>query len=331
MKGLVLPAIKTNVELRDVPSPTANLGEVVVDLKAAALNRRDYWITRGLYPGIETPAILGSDGAGIVSSTGSDVTDWKAGDEVVIYPGTDWGDSELAQGDPFKVLGMPGNGTFAEQVSVRADQLFPRPPALTWAETAAIPVAGITAYRALLVQGGLEPGQLVLITGVGGGVGTFALQLALAQKARVFVTSSSQEKIDRAVELGASGGFLYTESNWAKDLTARHGPCDLIVDGAGGQGYGDLVNSLKPGGRLVNYGSTAGRPENLDLFKVFWRQLHLIGSSLGSPRDFRELLSFINEHEIRPVVDQTHSLADGPQAIAAMKHSQQFGKVTLEI
>ncbi|MBT5708035.1 MAG: zinc-binding dehydrogenase [Verrucomicrobia bacterium] len=331
MKGLVLPEVKSQVELQDVPHEIPGPDEVIVKMKSASLNRRDYWITQGLYPKIVTPAILGSDGAGTIDSIGDNGSAWKTGDEVVIYPANDWGANEAAQSEAFTVLGMPESGTFAEFTKVNICQLFAKPKHLDWAETAAIPVAGITAYRALMVQGQLQPGQTVLITGIGGGVAVFAMQIALAAKATVYVTSSRDAKIQRSVSLGASGGFQYTESDWGKRCLKDIGPVDLIIDGAGGSGYTRLVSLLKPGGRLVNYGSTAGKPEKLDLFKIFWRQLSLIGSTLGSPLDFANLLTFMDQHQLKPIVDQRHPLADGPSAIAAMADSEQFGKVTLEM
>ena len=331
MKALVLAEPKSPVVLQEVEKPIATPGSVIVKIHAAALNRRDYWITEGLYPGITTPTVLGSDGSGTVHEIGDKVTGWAPDTPVAIYPGSHWGPDPSAQSVDFSVLGMPEDGTFAEYIKVSSEQLFPKPSHLSWEETATIPVAGITAYRALKVQGRLQSGQRVLITGIGGGVAVFALQLAVASGAEVIVTSSSPEKIQRARDLGARSGYDYQEDNWAKQLAKDHGPCDLVIDGAGGKGYADLIGILKPGGRLVNYGSTTGRPENLDLFKVFWRQLHLIGTSLGSSQDFQALLTFLEEKAIKPIIDQVVPLEDGSQAIAAMAKSTQFGKVALNV
>ncbi len=330
MKALVLPAIKSEVEFQDLPTPEPGNDQALVRIKAAALNRRDYWITQGLYPQIVTPVVLGSDGAGTVEKLGSSLPQWNVGDEVVIYPARNWGTDESAQSESFTVLGMPENGTFAEYVRVGVDQLFSKPKHLDWGETAAIPVAGITAFRSVMVQGGLQAGQSVLITGIGGGVAVFALQIALAAQGKVVVTSSQESKLERAISLGATEGFNYKQADWAKNCLAKTGPFDLIIDGAGGTGYTKLVSLLKPGGTLVNYGSTAGRPENLDLFKIFWRQLKLVGSTLGSPRDFAQLLSFMEQHQLKPIIDRTQPLSDGPQAIASMGRAEQFGNIVLE-
>ena len=304
-------------------------GEVVVKLKAAALNRRDYWITQGMYPGIELPVVLGSDGAGVVSQCGADVDDSWLGKEVILNPGFDWGDDENAQAGVFSILGMPRDGTFATEVSVSAIQLHARPAHLDWQSAAAVPLAGVTAYRALFSQGRLQAGETVLITGVGGGVATFALQFAVAAGAKVWVTSSSPEKIQRAVDAGALGGFNYRDEGWAKACAAEAGSTNLIVDSAGGAGYADLLELAAPGARIVNYGSTAGPPEKLEMFKLFWKQLHLIGSTMGSPADFAAMLDFTAKHGIKPIIDATFPLSDGAEAIESMKTSPQFGKLVL--
>lgn len=331
MKALVLNEVKSPLALADREDPVANAGRAVVKLKAAALNRRDFWITQGMYPGVEAPCVLGSDGAGVVESIGLGVDASWVGRDVVINPGIDWGRSALAQDGKFKILGMPGDGTFAERVNVPAAQLAAKPEHLSWPEAAALPLAGLTAYRAVFTQGGLESGQTVLITGIGGGVAVFALQFAVAAGAKALVTSSSADKLARASALGAAAGANYKEEGWAAALGKEHGPVDLVIDGAGGEGYNDLLDLVKPGGRVVNYGATAGPPRKLDMFKLFWKQLHLIGSTMGSPEDFAAMVSFVNEHQIKPVVDQVAPLAEGAELVASMAGSPQFGKLVLEI
>jgi NADPH:quinone reductase-like Zn-dependent oxidoreductase len=162
-------------------------------------------------------------------------------------------------------------------------------------------------------------------------VATFVLQFAVAAGAQVFVTSSSEDKIERAIALGATAGFNYTHDEWHKIAVAEHGLMDLIVDSAGGEGYANLIDLAAAGGRIVNYGATTGPPKKIDLFKVFWKQLHLIGSTMGSPADFRAMLHFVNEHKIKPVVDRSYPLSEGNAALERMKESQQFGKIVLEI
>jgi len=329
MKALVLNEIKQPLALEERPDLQPQPGEAIVTLKAAALNRRDFWITRGMYPGITTPIVPGSDGAGVVSKIGEGVdADWLDR-EVIINPGFGWGECQAAQSDDFTILGLPRDGTFATEVAAPVGQLHAKPDTLDWNEAAALPLAGVTAYRALFSQGSLQSGETVLITGIGGGVATFALQFAVAAGAKVWATSSSPEKIERATSLGAEGGFDYTLDDWGKTCSKEAGAPDLIIDSAGGAGYGALIDLAAPGGRLVNYGATAGPPEKLDLFKVFWKQLRIQGSTMGSPDDFSAMLKWVAKHGIRPVIDDVVPLEDGPAAVERMKSSPQFGKYVL--
>ncbi len=331
MKALTLRQINSPLVVEERPSLEPAPSEVVVQLKAAALNRRDYWITQGLYPGIAPPVVLGSDGAGVVSRVGSELDESKLGEEVLINPGLDWGDNQSVHASDFTILGLPRDGTFATEVAVPASQLYPKPGHLSWQQAAALPLAGVTAWRAVFSQGRLEAGESVLITGIGGGVATFALQFALAAGADAWVTSSSPEKIERAVELGAKGGFDYTDEDWAKRVAKEAGAPNLIIDSAGGAGYRSLVNLAAAGGRIVNYGATAGPPEQLDLFKVFWKQLRLQGSTMGSPDDFAAMLGFVQEQQIAPIVDSVMPLSEGNEALRQMGSSPQFGKYVLAI
>ncbi|GAB5442770.1 MAG: zinc-binding dehydrogenase [Fuerstiella sp.] len=331
MKALVLNELKQPLSYQDQPTASPGDDEVVIRLQAAALNRRDYWITQGKYPGVETPVIPGSDGSGLVSKLGASVdANWQDR-PVIINPGFCWGERQDAFSSDFQILGMPRNGTFAEEVCVPAKQIHRRPEHLDAAQAAALPLAGVTAFRALFSQGGLQSGQRVLVTGAGGGVATFAIQYAAAAGAEVWVTSSSQQKIDQAVQIGAAGGVRYTEDDWHKQLSSKAEHFHVIIDSAGGAGYARLLDLAAPGGRIVNYGATAGPPEQLELFKVFWKQLRLQGSTMGSPTDFQNMLDFVSEHKITPVIDQIVPLSSGAEAVEAMGHSPQFGKIVLQI
>ncbi|MBN2594630.1 MAG: zinc-binding dehydrogenase [Sedimentisphaerales bacterium] len=321
MKALVLNEVKKPLVLQEMPSPKASKNQVLVKLMAAALNRRDYWITQGSYPGIQCPVILGSDGAGIT----------EQGTEVIINPGYNWGRQQETQSGDFKILGMPDNGTFAEEIAVPKEQLFARPEHLDWAHAAALPLAGLTAYRALFVQGKLQSSQTVVITGIGGGVACIALQLAVAAGATVIVTSSSQAKIDKAMAMGATAGFLYTTEGYASQVNEQFGPVHLIIDGAGGDGYGELVDTVCPGGTIVSYGITTGPTAKLELRKVYWKQLHLVGSTMGSPDNFAAMLEIVNKHKIEPVIDEVFALSDGNKALEKMNVSSQFGKLVLRV
>ena len=184
MKAIVLESAEDPIVYKEVPKPTLQAGEALVQVKAAALNRRDYWITVGKYAGIKYPTILGSDGAGIIAEVADENDRHWVGKEVIINPGYGWGDDEHVQSDDFKILGLPEDGTFAEYVKVKVEQLHAKPAHLTWEQTAALPLAGVTAYRALFVKGGIKKGCKVLITGAGAGTGITALQLAMAAGCR---------------------------------------------------------------------------------------------------------------------------------------------------
>lgn len=314
------------VEQRETPEPGA--GEVLVRLKAAALNRRDYWISQGLYPALQAGVIQGSDGAGVVEAVADDVDSGWIGKDVVINPGLQWGDDSQVQSRQFHILGMPRHGTFAEATTVPVSSVFEKPTHLDWQQAAALPLAGVTAYRAI-TRAEITKGSLVLITGIGGGVALMAMQLSLALGARVLVTSSSQKKLDRALELGAQGGYLYSQDDWVNQILQDQGMVDAVIDGAGGAGYHHLLHLAESGGCIVNYGATAGPPEKMDLFKLFWKQLKLIGSTMGSPDDFQQMLELVSRKKIIPVVDSVYSLGQVNQALDKMVASPQFGKLVL--
>ncbi|MDG2383138.1 MAG: zinc-binding dehydrogenase [Pirellulaceae bacterium] len=331
MRAAVLSDLKQPLQIEQLDDLKPKSGEVVVELQAAALNRRDYWVTQGMYPGIRTPVTLGSDGAGVVASLGDAGSQFEVGQPVIINPGWEWGEKQEAHSEKFHILGMPENGTFATQVVVPACYLHRKPNYLNWHEAAALPLAGVTAYRALFSQGRIASGDRVLITGIGGGVATFALQYAVAAGAEVVVTSSSVAKIERAVRYGAKMGVDYRLTDWPDQIRAEIGEVDLIIDSAGGDGYQQLVDLAAPGARIVNYGATTGPPKKLDIFKVFWKHLHLIGSSMGSPDDFRRMLEFSSENSIKPIVDGVFPLMAVNEALDRMKDNRQFGKIVLEI
>lgn len=321
MKALVLNQVKQPLVLKEMSSHKVGKDQVIVKLRAAALNRRDYWIKQGLYPGIHCPVVLGSDGAGTT----------EQGMEVIINPSYNWGDRQQAQGRDFKILGMPDNGTFAEEIAVPKEQLFDKPEHLSWTQAAALPLAGLTAYRVLFKQGKLQSSQTIVITGIGGGVACIALQLAVAAGATVIVTSSSQAKIEKALDVGATAGFLYTAGGYASQINEQFGPVHLIIDSAGGVGFSELVEMVCPGGIIVNYGITAGPSVKLELRKVYFKQLHIVGSTMGSPEDFSAMLEMLNKHKIEPIVDEVFALSDGNKAFDKMNVSSQFGKLVLRI
>jgi zinc-binding alcohol dehydrogenase/oxidoreductase len=333
MQALQLAAIN-QLSVVDVPAPEPAAGEVVVTLKAAALNHRDVWIKLGQYAGLKFPAQPGSDGAGVVTSLGAGVDAAWLGREVIINPSFDWGANEAAHGSAFTILGLPRAGTLAEQITVPAVQLAAKPAHLTWVEAAALPLAGLTAYRALFARAQLRAGEKVLVSGIGGGVALFALQYAVAQGAEVWVTSSSADKIARAVALGAKGGFDYTRDGWTGLVAAQvpvGGFFDVIVDSAGGVGFEHLIDLAAPGARIVFFGATRGNPPGLPMRKIFWRNVSLLGTTMGSPADWRAMTDFVALHKIVPVVSDVFPLAHAAEAFELMERGGQFGKIVVTL
>lgn len=331
MRAVRLAAIN-QIEIADVPAPVAAVGEAVVSIRAAALNHRDVWIKAGQYAGLKFPCIPGSDCAGVVEAVGAGADPSWLGREVIVNPSFGWGADEAAQGPEFSILGLPREGTLAEKVAVPVSQLAAKPAHLTWEEAAALPLAGLTAWRAVIARAQLLPGQRMLVTGVGGGVALFALQLGVVHGADVWVTSGSEGKIARAVELGAKGGAIYTEENWGAELVKRAGGLfDVIVDSAGGPGFEALLDVAAPGGRVVFYGATRGNPPVLPMRKVFWRQLSLLGTTMGSPADWQSLVQFVGQRKLSPVIGDVMPLERAADAFALMARGDQFGKIVVKM
>lgn len=355
MKTLVLTGKNEPLVLQQREDLRVSEGEALVRVHAAALNHRDVWIQKGQYAGLKYPIVPGSDGAGVVvevggstggtrESTGAVADEAREeaagavadnswiGKEVIINPAFNWGNSPTHQSPKdFHILGLPEDGTFAEYVKVPLSSLVEKPPHLSFEEAAALPLAGVTAYRAVFTRAQLLAGEKILITGIGGGVALFALQYAVAAGARAYVTSGSPEKLAKAMQLGASGGVNYKDANWGAALQERAGSFDVIVDGAAGEGMDELLNLATPGGRLAFYGATRGNPSTLTARRIFWKQLTIVGSTMGSPADFRAMVNFVKQHAIRPVVDQVFPFEEGEAAFRRMDDARQFGKIVLKI
>ncbi len=318
------------LRLSTAPDPAAGAGEVVVALKAAALNRRDVFLRKGIAPS-PLPVIPGSDGAGTVRAVGAGVSGLSEGDEVIILPSLGWGGGEAAPAPGFRILGGPDDGTYAELIRIPAENVFPKPPRLSFEEAAALPLAGLTAYRALVSRAGIRPGETVLIIGIGGGVATVALHIARAAGCRVLVTSSSHEKIARARELGATAGVNYGEGDWVsavKELSG--GGVDVVVDSVGST-WADSINCVRPGGRVVVFGGTGGGKVELMVRPVTAGQVSLLGTTMGSPRDFAGLLNAVAHQSWAPVIDSVRPLAEVADAHAREEAGEHFGKLVLSI
>jgi NADPH:quinone reductase-like Zn-dependent oxidoreductase len=253
------------------------------------------------------------------------------GRDVVIDPSLNWGTDERAQGSSFHILGLPVDGTYAEMVLVPAANLHPKPAHLSWEEAAAVPLASVTAYRALVTRAQVQPGETVLITGIGGGVAATALVIAARLGAKVWVTSGHDAKLTAARTHGAEGGVDHRKDDWPKTLVAEIGyRPDVVIDSAGGDTFNKALDVLKPGGRLVTYGSTLGAADRVEIRRIFWKQLNVLGCTMGPPSDFAAMLK-LYEGGLRPVIDKVFPLEQASDAHIRMEAGDQFGKIVLKI
>lgn len=333
MRAVVLPAVHAPVELREIPMPAAlALNQALVRVRAAALNHRDVYITQGLYPAITTPVVLGSDAVGEVVAVGDTTAHgvWLH-QRVVLNPNNQWGENPAAQSAFYHVLGMPTQGTLAEYICVHVDRLQPAPQHLSDEQAASLPLAGLTAYRALMGRAALQQGERVLISGIGGGVALFALQFAVAAGAEVWVTSSSEAKIERAQQLGAKGGANYRQADWHKQLLqAADGGFDVVIDSAGGSGFEKFIDIANPGGRIAFYGGTHGK-FTVNPQKAFWKQLSILGSTMGTDAEFEQMLRMVNECSIVPMVDSVFGFEQAAAAFERMRLGEQMGKIVVRV
>jgi NADPH:quinone reductase-like Zn-dependent oxidoreductase len=318
-----------SVSVKDVPAPTAGAGEVRVALKAASLNHRELFIVHGQYPGMTVPTIMGCDGAGIVDQVGEGVTEAKVGDEVVLYPARNWGTDRHAPAADFGLLGMPFPGTIAEHVCVPVDNLAPKPAFMSFEEAGAMPLTALTSWRALMFKGQLKAGETVLISGVGGGVATFGLAFAVAKGANVYVTGESEEVLKRAYDMGAKGGLLFTDPEWRRQIGKLTGGVDVVLDGAPSPSLPNYIRAIKPGARIVIYGSTAGNDVKFNATDLFLKSASIVGSQVGDPQDFKDMLAFAGEHKIKPVIERTFPLADAKEALLHLRDAHSFGKTVV--
>lgn len=331
MKALILEEVHQPLQYQEIESTALAANQVRIQIKAAAMNHRDVYISKGLYPGIKTPITLGSDGAGIVSELGENVDPSWLNQEVILNPSIDWGDNPAVQAKDYHILGMPTNGTFAEELVVDAKQLALKPKHLSFEQAAALPLAGLTAYRSLISKAKAKAGERVLISGVGGGVALMACQFAIAIGAEVWVTSGSESKIKRAIALGAKGGVNYKSDDWYKTLKKQAaGGFDVIVDSAGGEGFSKFLDLANMAGRIVFYGGTRGSFK-INPQKMFWKQLSIYGSTMGHTGEFKDMLKLVEEKQIEPVVDTVWKLEQGNEAFAHMHAGKQFGKIVFAV
>jgi zinc-binding alcohol dehydrogenase/oxidoreductase len=312
----------------DVPDPVPGRGEIVVDLRAAALNRRDPWIWKS--PGYcPLPVTLGSDGAGVVWAIGAGVDGIKVGEEVVIDPTFGWPDGQSIPGPDFDILGAPLDGTLAERVRIPAANVAPRPRRLSWEEAAALNLGGLTAWRATVTCARAAPGRTILVTGAGSGVATFAVQIAVALGATVFATTSSEAKGRRLEELGVARVFRYTDPDWHEQVQqASGGGVDAVIDSFGA--WSSALKALRVGGTLVTFGDTGSAEATVEIADVYWQWRSIVGTSMGSPEEYRAMLAHVETATWRPVIDCVFALDEIAAAAHRLDHEpDRFGKIVL--
>ena len=329
MKCLAIVSEST-IQIVEKETPQLTEGRALVKVRATALNKRDQFIRQGKYPSIQFGATLGSDGVGQVVDVNDSSSQHWIGKEVIINPNINWGENEEVQSSDYNILGMPTDGTFAEYVSVNIDRLYTIPSHLNSIEAAGLPLAGLTAFRACFHQGNITAKSTVLISGFGGGVAQFAFQFAVATGAKVFVTSSSSQKIEKAKELGAVAGFNYKEPEWAKEASKISGGFDVVIDSAGGDQINTLLRLMRPGGRVVFYGATNGLPKSVDLYRMFWNQLSLQGSTMGNDAEFKAMLAFVEKHKVNPLIDSVRPFDQIVSAFDDIASSNKLGKLIIE-
>ena len=299
----------------EVDDPVAGKGDALVELRAASINHLDVWIRKGL-PSVPKPRILGADGAGVIAGTG---------ERVVLNPA-------IVANGRMQIVGENTDGTYAELIAVPRAFVHPIPDGLGFEEAAAFPLTFETAYRMLVTRADLREGEWVLVWGIGGGVATAALALAKALGANVVVTSSSNEKLARAAELGADAGVNHTADDVVaavKEITG--GGAHVVVDDVGEATWRRTLDAARPEGRIVVCGATTGPNPPAALHRVWWKQLSILGSTMGSPEDFKGAYDLVASGKARPVVDSVFPLAEAAAAHERLESGEQLGKVVLRI
>jgi NADPH:quinone reductase-like Zn-dependent oxidoreductase len=326
------------LEYTDAPEPEIKANEVLIEVRACALNHLDVWARRGL-PGIEIklPHILGNDIAGVVREAGELVTWVRAGDEVMLQPGVSCGHCiECLRGQDnlcaeYDILGYRRDGGYAELVAAPGVNVIRKPQSLSWEEAAALPLVTVTAWHMLVTRASVQPGEDVLIHAAGSGVGSIGIQIAKLRGARVIATAGSDEKLQKALELGADDCVNYTHEGWPKEvrrLTNKRG-VDVVFEHTGAETWPGSIASMAKNGRLVTCGATSGYDATTDLRQVFYRHVSLLGSFMGSKAELLDAMQFVERGSIRAVVDRTLPLGDARRAHELMEDRAQFGKLVL--
>ncbi|WP_080874466.1 zinc-binding dehydrogenase [Oceanobacillus timonensis] len=325
MKAIIYQT-QTGLSYQEIENKRPKAGEVKIKLKSAGLNRRDLFVMNQ-QRSHETFYTPGSDGAGIITELGEGVMDFELYDAVIINPSLDWDTAKNVPMTP-RILGGPSNGTFSEYIVIPSQNIIKKPVYLSWIEAGILSLSALTAYRALFTKGQLQTGQHLLIPGIGSGVATYALLFAKAIGAKVGVTSRDEEKLRKAGDLGADY-LLKTNSDWKTAI--KKGNFDIILDSIGPALFPKYIDVLKPDGNLVTFGASSGDSVNLSLRSLFYPQLNILGTSMGSKEEFEQMIQFITHHNIKPVLDSVYPLIKIEQALERMKSGNQFGNVGLEM
>jgi NADPH:quinone reductase-like Zn-dependent oxidoreductase len=340
MKAVTITAFGDvdHLELRNVEDPVAAPGEIVLDVRAAALNHLDIWVRQGAKDQLPLPWIPGSDAAGTIAAVGEGVDGWDVGQSVVLNAGLDRSEphpppareNALTRG----IIGLSRPGTFAKKVAVPAWCLHPKPQHLSYGQAAALALDHLTAWRMIFSRAQLQPGETVLIHGIGGGAALAALQWTTLAGGRAIVTSSSDEKLNRARQLGAETGINYQSSEdvaqAVRDATAGRG-ADVAIDSVGAATWPINFQAVRPGGRIVHCGVTTGKETTVNIQHLYWNQLSVLGSTMGSQEEFADMLRAVNAAALEPVIDSTWKLDDIREATRHLEAGQQFGKVVIEM
>ena len=326
------------LKLEEVPTPAPGPGEVLIALRAAALNHLDLFVRDGI-PGVNLPHIPGADGAGVIAGHGQAAGRLPLGSRVFFDPGlSDGSCSYCARGehslcDNWKILGEQTDGTYAQAVAVPEVNCRLIPERLSFEEAAAFPLVFLTAWRMLITKARIKPGETVLILGVGGGVSSAALQIAKRAGARVFVTSGSADKLERARQMGADILIDHRKIDFSKEvwsITGKRG-VDVVVDNVGAATWEGSIRALARGGRLVSCGATSGPKPEQDLRRVFAKQITIFGSTMGTRHDWEQVTALLGQSQLEPIVDRVFPLEQAADAQRVLSQAQQFGKIVLRI
>ena len=328
------------LRVEEVPEPTYTDDEVVIKVYSAGLNHLDIWVRKGGRFELPKPHIPGSDASGVVAAIGVNVKNISVGDEVIINPGLSCGCCEYCnRGEQsecisFGIVGMNRPGTFAEQVAVPSRNVWPKPSHMSFNEAGVFVLAHLTAWRMLMTRAQLKPGETVLIHGIGGGVALSALQLARLAGAKVIVTSSSDAKLQRASQIGADYTINYRAvkevAQNVKDITSGRG-VDVIIDTVGAATWPIDFSAVRRGGRIALCGVTSDSQAVTNLQMLYWNQLTVLGSTMGSEEDLRQMLNTVTTAKLKPIIDSTATLENIQEVTGRMETGEQFGKIVLEV